>query len=130
MHPSSRPCAERRRRGGFGSGGSREAGRPERHWSDDAEHGFLDDVVAGRNRLAGGRPLDAGRIVDAVDAGRSVGTLNAGGIVDAGRSVSTLSAGCIVDAIDAGRSVSTLSAGCAFSAGCTAGRGLLARQTS
>jgi len=118
MHPGSRARTGRRRRDGLGSGGRREAGRPERRWADDAEHGLLDDVVTGGNRVAGGSFLDAGCFVDAVSAGR---TVSAGRIVDAVSAGRTASAGCFVGAIDAGRAVS---------AGRTAGRRLLARQPS
>ncbi len=113
MYPSLRARTERRGRDGFGSGGSREAGWPERRRPNDAEHGLLDDGVAGRNRLADASPLNSGRIVD---AWRSIATLSTGcsvGAVDAWRTVGALRAR---DALCAGRAVGALSAGDALCA--------------
>lgn len=127
MHPFSCARTGRRRRDGFGSDGSRETGRPERRRPDDAEHGLVYDVVAGRKRVADGNALDAWciisavdarRIVDAVGAGRIVGARSAWRAVDTGSSFDAFSAGCTVDT---GRSVGAVSAWCAVDTGRSVG---------
>jgi hypothetical protein len=82
MH-SAHARTRRRGRDGFDSGGSREAGGPERRWPNDAEYGLFHDGVAGCNRFANGSSVGGGRIFDALGAGcavsadRSVGPLSA-----------------------------------------------------
>jgi hypothetical protein len=72
MHSSSHARTRRRRSYGFGSGGSCEAGRPDRRWPNDAEYGLFTDVVAGCNRFADGRAIGGGRIVDTLGAGSAI----------------------------------------------------------
>jgi len=119
MPPPSRARTERGRRDRFGRGRSREASRRERRRPDDAEYGLLYDVVAGRNRLAHGSPFDAGCIIGAFSAGRTVDALDAGCVVSAlgaRRTVDALDAGCIVSALGARGIVSAVSAGRTFRA--------------